>query len=180
VRRRWAIGALCAAALTACFKKPELTELAPAGTRLVIHMPQPARHQTKEAEFAGIRVTAQAWSSEFDGVAYIVNSQAIPPELKAQWDKQPRHLLLDNARDHFVRSMQAKLDQETGVELRTPSGAWMGRELTLSRPEGLGKIVARLFLTDDTYYQLVANLPAKPGYNQDLYAARFLESARLR
>lgn len=174
---------LCALAFTtlaSCAKKPEFSEFSPDDTPLVVQMPRPIEHKTKEAEIAEETVTSHAYTASFDGVAYVLNHQAIPEDLQERMRHVQTNDALDSATAQLVRSSGATVVEQNGVSLPGARKGYLGREVKLKLPDGQNMMLVRIFPAGDLYVQIAATFPVEPSYNQELYARRFVESARLR
>lgn len=169
-----------AALLAACARDPQLTAYAVPETPLVVQMPQPVATTTQTSVLGGTTVTGRTYAVTFDAVQYAVVHLPIPEPVREAIRQQPHEGMMDAAQAELVRAAQGTVQQQVGAGLPTPTASFQGREVTLRLPGGRQVMVARLFVTDADYFQVVVIRPAEPSYDQQLYSTRFLESARLR
>ena len=174
------LSAIAITTLASCAKKPEFSEFSPDETALVVQMPRPIEHKTKEALIGDEEVTAHAYTASFDGVAYVLNYQAIPEDLQERMRRVQTNDALDSATAQLVRSSGATVVEQSGVSLPGAKKGYLGREVKLKLPDGRSMMLVRMFPAGDLYVQIAATFPVEPSYNQELYARRFIESARLR
>jgi hypothetical protein len=166
--------------VAACSRKPELVEFVAPEANLVVSMPQPVEHRTRDATLGDTQITAHAYAASFDGVAYVLNFQPIPEVLREQARRVPLDEKLASGQAELVRSTGGRATAQVGAMLPTATGRWLGREVTLALPDGRHRMVVRLFPTDAWYVQVAVTLPVEPSYHQELYATRFLDSVRMR
>lgn len=180
--RRWSLVVLLASAavLAGCSKKPELLEFSPEGTALLVQMPRPIQHRSREVAVADQTLTAHAYSASFDGVVYVVNHQPIPPAVQQEMRRRPIAGVLDAMQAQLVQSTGGTVVKQMGAALPTPGASFQGREVALRLPDGRHNTIVRVFPADGIHVQVAVTLPLAPSYNQELYAMRFLDSVRLR
>ncbi len=174
------ISALAITILASCVKKPEFSEFNPEGTALVVQMPKPVEHKTRAANLGGEEVTAHAYTASFDGVGYMLNHQTIPDELQKRMRGVQTNDALDSALAQLVQTSGGKVIEQSGVSLPGANKGYLGREAKLKLPDGQSVMLVRMFSAGDLYIQIAAIFPLEPSYNQELYARRFVESARLK
>lgn len=174
------LAAMAITTLASCAKKPEFSEFAPENTSLVVQMPRPIEHKTREANLGDEEVTAHAYTASFDGVTYVLNHQTIPEDLQERMRRVQTNDALDSALAQLVQSSGATVIEQSGVSLPGATKGYSGREAKLKLPDGRNMMLIRIFPAGDLYVQIAATFPVEPSYNQELYARRFIESARLR
>lgn len=167
------------ALLLGCARDPQLKEFAVPNTALVVQMPQPVTTTTKTATLAGEEVVGYARTAIFDDVEYAVVHQRIPEPARVEIRRRSIHDVLDAAQAELVAATRGRFQKQVGVALPVGKASFQGREVTLLMPGGGRMMIARLIPTDEQYFQILVTLPAKPSYDQRLYATRFLESAHL-
>lgn len=174
------ISAVAIVALAACAKKPELIEFSPDETTLLVQMPRPIEHKSRDAQLGDEDVTAHAYTASFDGVTYVLNHQNIPEALQEKMRRIQSNDALDSAVAQLVQSSGATVVEQSGVSLPGGTRGYLGREAKLKMPDGQTMMLVHIFPAGDMYIQIAATYPVEPSYNQELYARRFVESARLR
>lgn len=174
------LSALAITTLASCAKKPEFSEFTPEGTSIVVQMPRPIEHKTKEAQLGDEDVTAHAYMASFDGVNYVLNHQTIPEALQERMRRVQTQDALDSAIAQLVQTSGGTVMEQSGVSLPGATKGYLGREAKLKLPDGRSMMLIRIFPAGESYIQIAATFPAEPSYNQELYARRFVESARLR
>lgn len=174
------LAALAITTLASCAKKPEFSEFTPEDTSIVVQMPRPIEHKTKEGLLGDVEVTAHAHMASFDGVNYMLNHQDIPQEVQDRMRRVQTNDALDAAVAQLVQASGGTVVEQSGVSLPGGDKGYLGREAKVRLPGERGFMLIRMFPAGDTYIQVAATYPAEPAYNQELYARRFVESVRLR
>jgi hypothetical protein len=165
--------------LLGCVQDPQLTPYQVPGTALEVQMPLPVTTTTKTVTLAGEEVVGYARTAIFDDVEYAVVNQRIPEPVREQIARRSIHDVLDAAQAELVAATRGTFQKQVGVALPIGKASFQGREVTLLMPGSGRMMIARLIPTDEQYYQILVTMPAKPSYDQRLYATRFLESAHL-
>ncbi len=174
-------GALGVLLLAACSAKPELRDFTPPGQAFVVKMPGEPTHQQQTADTPAGQVTAHLYIVEFDEVAYAVNYIPMPEAAAAALPKMGTQAALDHGRINLLANARgAKLRRE-GYNTAKTAGRQLatGSEFELEMPGGATMSV-RQYVHGGVFYQVATTVPARPSYNQELYAQRFLDSLEFR
>lgn len=171
---------LLAALLAACSPKPELRAFTPPGQAFTVQMPGPTRHEQRTEETPVGAVTAHVDVAEFDDVVYAVSYLPLP-------DVADGTTLKMGTPEAIAFGRAVLLQTTPGVTLvreswaSAPLGKHLvaGNHFELALP-GRATMTVRQFIHAGVFIQVVATVPVRPSYNQELYAQRFLDSLSLK
>jgi hypothetical protein len=183
VRRRLqdrAGAVLLAVLLAACSPKPELRPFTPPGQAFIVQMPGPTRHEQRTAETPAGTATSHVDVAEFDGVVYAVNYLPLPDAASEAMPEMGTPEALAYGRAALLETTPgATVVRESYVSAPLGTRLVAGSNFELELPGG-ATMTVRQFVHEGVFLQVVATVPVRPSYNQELYAQRFLDSFSLK
>jgi hypothetical protein len=174
-------GALGVLLLAACSAKPELRDFTPPGQAFVVKMPGEPTHEQQTADTPVGQVTTHLHVAEFNEVIYAVNYVPVPEAALANMPKRGTQAALDHGRVNLLANARGATLRREGYNTAKTAGRDLatGCEYELEMPGG-ATMTVRQFVHRGVFYQVATTVPARPSYNQELYAQRFLDSLEFR
>lgn len=171
---------LLAVLLAACSPKPEMRPFTAPGQAFTVQMPSTPRHEQRTDETPFGTLTSHVDVAEFDDVVYAVSYLPLPA---AAVEAMPEMGTPEGLAHGRVAVLQATPGARFVRENYVPAAFGKlfvpGNRFELALPGGATMTVHQ-FVHAGVLYQVVATVPVRPSYNQELYAQRFLDSFSLK
>jgi hypothetical protein len=166
-------------ALSGCFTDYDMREFSPPDGSFTVSVPATPRHESRTVDTPEGKVTLHSYSVEFDDVIFGVNATVLPPQVVNEPDPRIRQAMMEAGRDGMLAANGWRLIEETGDHISlSASRSISGKRIIAATPGDTHTVTARILLHGGRGYQVIAIVPKKPSYNQEVYSVKFLESFR--
>jgi hypothetical protein len=170
-----AVGAMLA--VSGCFKQYDMQDCSPPDGSFSVSVPATPQHQSRTLDTPEGKITLHSYSATFDEVVYGINVSDLPPQVANEPNSEIRRNMMAAGRDGMLAANGWRLLNETGDRIDLSiSQSVSGSRITASTPGNTHTAMVRIFIHGGRGDQVIAVLPNKPSYNQEIYSTKFLES----